>query len=295
MEKLVSIIVNCRNGQDYLKDALQSIFAQKYTNFEIIFFDNCSDDKSLEIAKKYKDPRIKYIQSKKLLKLYEARNAALKHCNGDFIAFLDVDDKWDKDFLSKKINFFNQEEYMFSYTNWNFLYQKKNKTKTSKEKLPSGYIFNELSKNYFIKLSSLIINKKIFSYFPEMFNENYNIIGDFDLCMKISQKFKGFGFNENLVTIRVHRNNYSNLNRQMHYLEYKNWFDNLNIENELIKKNLVYYKEKLLYLNIISLILSKKKINSIKKIFKYPNNLKKIKLIIIFFLPQYLIQKILDR
>ena len=50
---LVSVIINCFNGEDYLTDAIDSVIAQTYKNWEIIFWDNCSTDGSAAIAIKY--------------------------------------------------------------------------------------------------------------------------------------------------------------------------------------------------------------------------------------------------
>ena len=58
-EKLVSIIVNCYNGEKYLFKTLKSIQNQKYKNFEVIFIDNCSTDNTYKIFKDVKDKRFK--------------------------------------------------------------------------------------------------------------------------------------------------------------------------------------------------------------------------------------------
>ena len=58
---LVSIIMNCYNGEKYLKRSIRSVLQQKYQNWEIIFFDNCSTDKSVTTAKSFKNKRIKNI------------------------------------------------------------------------------------------------------------------------------------------------------------------------------------------------------------------------------------------
>ena len=89
---LVSIIMNCHNGEKFLEESLKSIFNQTYNNWELIFWDNVSTDKKFMILKKYKDRRIKYFQAKKFEKLYKARNLALKKSLGDYICFLDTDD-----------------------------------------------------------------------------------------------------------------------------------------------------------------------------------------------------------
>ena len=56
---LVSIIMNCHNGERYLEESLKSIIYQSYKNWELIFFDNCSKDKSKKIVEKFDDNRIK--------------------------------------------------------------------------------------------------------------------------------------------------------------------------------------------------------------------------------------------
>ena len=59
---LISIIVNCLNGEKYLDEALKSVLNQSYKNWEIIFFDNNSTDTSYLILKKNKDKKIKYFK-----------------------------------------------------------------------------------------------------------------------------------------------------------------------------------------------------------------------------------------
>ena len=72
-QPLVSIIMNCYNGGKYLKESLNSIIDQTYKNWELIFWDNCSTDNSVEIFKKYSDNRFKYFLSTNHSILYEAR------------------------------------------------------------------------------------------------------------------------------------------------------------------------------------------------------------------------------
>ena len=95
-QPLVSIIVNCFNGELFLKDCISSIINQTYKNWEIIFWDNLSTDKSKEILKSFPDKRIKYFCTEKFTTLYEARNLAINKSSGDYIAFLDTDDWWEK-------------------------------------------------------------------------------------------------------------------------------------------------------------------------------------------------------
>ena len=89
---MISIVVNCRNGEKYLNKCISSILLQKYKKFEVIFYDNFSTDSSKKIIQNFKDKRIKYYFSKKKLSLYKARNEAIKKTRYNLVAFLDVDD-----------------------------------------------------------------------------------------------------------------------------------------------------------------------------------------------------------
>jgi len=187
MYPLISVIVNCHNGAKYLETCIKSILNQKYKNLEIIFFDNYSSDNSKELLNQFKDSRIKYHFSKKKLPLYKARNRAIKKSSGPLIAFLDIDDWWDPKYLSSKKKFFTNKNYDYFYTNVSIYHEKnKNFIKYNKFDLPSGIIFNYLAKNYFIIISGLIITKKILEK-EKLFNEKYNIIGDYDFLMRISK------------------------------------------------------------------------------------------------------------
>ena len=107
---VVSVIMNCHNGQNFLNEAIQSLIEQTYKNWELIFFDNCSNDNTFKIFNQFKNKRFKYFYSKKKLKLYKARNLALKKAKGEFITFLDTDDKWHYNKLAKQVNFFRKNK-----------------------------------------------------------------------------------------------------------------------------------------------------------------------------------------
>ena len=107
-QPLVSVIMNCFNGERYLRDSIDSVISQTYKNWEIIFWDNQSNDKSAKIFKNYKDDRLKYYCAPSHIEvLYRARNYALKKAKGEFIAFLDVDDWWLPEKLEKQIPLFD--------------------------------------------------------------------------------------------------------------------------------------------------------------------------------------------
>ena len=92
---LVSVIINCHNGEKFLKDCISSIINQTYSNLELIFWDNKSEDNSAKIIKEFEDKRIKYFYSEKFLSLYEARNKAINRSSGEYITIFDTDDLWE--------------------------------------------------------------------------------------------------------------------------------------------------------------------------------------------------------
>lgn len=284
-QKLVSIIINCYNGEKYLADTLKSILKQKYQNFEVIFIDNFSTDRSSTIFREINDKRFKYFKTKKKTKLYDARNFALKKCKGEFVTFIDTDDWWDENFLNSRKRFFNSnKQYGFCYSNCYHYFQNKNKFKVFyKDKFPSGYILEDLLKFYFIKLGSIIIKKSVI--LEEKFNSYYNIIGDFDFMIRISKKLKGMAFNDILVNIRIHNNNFSHNNRKMFYYEFKNWVKSQDFKDRIFNSNKLFIYKKLEYLRLIYLILRKKNLKLLFDIIRYPSILYMLKLLFIYFTP----------
>ena len=290
MSSFISVIVNCHNGEKYLEKCISSILNQKYENFEIIFFDNFSSDNSKKILENFKDERIKYFYSNIKFPLYKARNEAIKKTSGSLIAFLDVDDWWEEDYLSSKEKFFENSEYDYFYSNTLVYYEKKKIFKKYKRfSFPDGKIYEYLAKDYFIIISGLIIKKEIFEK-ENYFNEKYNIIGDYDLLMRISKYANAKGFNEPLINYRVHKNNFSKLNSKMFFEEYKNWFNKESqSENPHFQTNKKHFLLKLNQLEIVYLLYEGKSFNLLFKILKIPKFFLKIKFLLTFLLPLKLI------
>ena len=109
-EPLVSIIMNCYNGEKYLTEAINSVMRQTYSNWELIFWDNVSTDKSKDIFYSFHDERLKYKLSDKHTNLSEARIRAIKESQGELIAFLDVDDFWKNKKLEKQVSLFEDKD-----------------------------------------------------------------------------------------------------------------------------------------------------------------------------------------
>tara|TARA_B100000963_G_scaffold361096_1_gene394817 strand:- start:1352 stop:2155 length:804 start_codon:yes stop_codon:yes gene_type:complete len=238
---LVSVIMNCRNGEKYLKQSIRSVVNQSYLRWELVFFDNQSSDNSKRILKSFKDRRLKYFKSKKYLKLYNARNLAIKKANGKYICFLDTDDFWKKDKINKQVNFLEKKpQYDMVYSNFYTLNENKNELFIKDNILPEGNITKEILKKYSIGILTVCLRKKIFNKYK--FKKNYNFIGDFDFFVKLSKKINIGCIQSPLAYYRTHNFNYSKIKIDSYITELKKWI-NQN-ENKLSSKgyNLNYQK-----------------------------------------------------
>ena len=237
---LVSIIINCHNGERYLQECINSVLSQSYKNWEIIFWDNKSSDNSKKILKKFTDQRIKYFFSEIFTSLYDARNLAINKCNGNFVSFLDTDDMWVKNKLEKQINFIKKNSnYKILYSNYYVL--KNNEKKIMyKNELPSGFITQKLLDFYGIGINTAFIDKSIFEQYN--FKEDLNIIGDFDFFIQASKKFQIGYISDPLTFYRIHENSFTKKNYKMYINELSNWIR----ENEkiLLKNNYSLKKQK---------------------------------------------------
>ena len=284
---LVSVIMNCHNGESYLKESISSLINQTYKNWELIFWDNFSSDSSKEVLMQFSDKRIKYYYTKNFTPLYEARNLAIKKTSGEFISFLDTDDWWSPKRLEKQIElFFKDKNLDVVYTNFYFFY---NKTKTkkivSKKNLPDGKITQKLLSNYNIGgILTALCKKKIFQ--TKQFIGKYEIIGDFDFFVDVSLSSFFGCIQEPLAYYRVHGSNTSLRKIHLHIQELESW-----LKNNKIKDHFKNYSFKgvifvLQSLKIKKSFLDGNKIAALQEIIKSPFNFKKYKFLILFFIPR---------
>lgn len=116
---LVSIVIPVYNAENCIGDTVKSIQAQSYTNWEIILVDDGSCDKSVEIMKALVCDNIFLIEAGKGTAA-KARNRGIEAAKGRFIAFLDADDLWDPEKLTKQLAFIEEHDAAFSFTGYEF-------------------------------------------------------------------------------------------------------------------------------------------------------------------------------
>ena len=285
---LVSVVMNCYNGEKYLKEAINSLLAQTYKNWELIFYDNCSTDKSKLIIKKYKDKRIYYFRSNKKHNLGLARKRALAKAKGDFISFLDTDDIWKKNKIQKQIKSFDDTKIGFSISNSIFFNKSKNKHFYSVDTKFKKKVFYKLIENYFISFDTVMIRSSYLKKLDHMFDERFNIIHDMDLLIRLSviceMNYVPFSLSKwRMREESLSYNNFDSIIKEKKVL--------INKLNKLKRNDFKFNHSKKKYMDtlyrqeILFLISQKKILQIFELITKLRVNLKNIVLILIIFFP----------
>ena len=199
---LVSIILPYFKKREFIEETINSILNQTHKNFEIILIDDEVSFDSKNLLKKIsqKDTRIKLITNEKNIGAGLSRNIAIKHSQGDYIAFCDCDDLWLPTKLENQLRFLRENNIHFSHTSYDVI-DKKTKFISSR-KAKSKINYKELIASCDIGLSTVMINKKIFDdetlkFAPLKTKE------DFVLWLKIAKKeIKIVGLDEKLTQWR---------------------------------------------------------------------------------------------
>ncbi|MDD5627242.1 MAG: glycosyltransferase family 2 protein [Patescibacteria group bacterium] len=184
MNQLVSIILTNHNGKKWLKNCLDSLYAQTYKNFEIILVDNASDDDSIDFIKKnYKDMTV--IQNDKDLGFGTANNIGVKNSKGDILFLLNNDTRSPSDLLEKLIDFKNKNDFDLIGPQASG----KNKIDLSKKQYPGmdflGYpISVPYRKLFYIDGCALMIDKKKFIKLGGFDEKYYMYSEDTDLSWR---------------------------------------------------------------------------------------------------------------
>ena len=289
---LVSIIINCYNGENFLKEAVDSVIAQIYQKWEIIFWDNQSTDSSAKIFQNYEDARLKYFLAPKHTNLSEARKSAIEQASGEYYAFLDVDDWWDTKKLEKQMSCFNDPDVGLVYGNFWYVDEENGIQYIShRNLLPSGYLTDDLLKNYCVGLLSIIIRKKAYEALNYGFDSSYHIIGDFDITLRISLQWKIDCVQAPIAFFRFHGKNELFSNEEKLVQELEAWRDCMKFEpNFANRKGFKNFIQHIEYLKLNTNL----KTRNYQQVLKCINNLGfskiQLKIIIKIIIPQTVIQ-----
>jgi glycosyltransferase involved in cell wall biosynthesis len=192
-----SVIIPTYNRAKLLKIAIDSVLSQSFTDFELIIIDDGSTDGTAHLVDEYsqRTPKTKH-RKPKLSYIHQphqgvasARNRGVKEAKGEFICFLDSDDRFRKDKLEitykyikkyPRCNVFHTEEIW--YRNGGLLSQK------AHHKKPSGDVFRNVVKLCCVGISTAAIKRELFDQIG-IFDEKLPACEDYDFWLRVSSKF----------------------------------------------------------------------------------------------------------
>ena len=274
MSPKISVIINTYNRAHYLHKSIKSVLDQTFKDFELIIWDDGSEDNTSNIVSNFNDERIVYIKNNHIGQ-YKSRNKAMQIAKGEYISFLDSDDYFLKNKLELQYKALSENNYGCSLSNYYLLDEKDQKKKIGyllKQK--SGDILNDICKKYKHNcLSTLFFKKKIISDNNIKFIEKYTIISDKDFILSLAKFTKIIRLTNPLAVYRLHNNNISIANKSLEIKELEDWVNdikNKNILKFLNKRQVSYLSDRLSYLKSTSDI----SLKNVKFIYK---NWKKIK------------------
>ncbi len=209
----VNIIVNIRNGAAFLNEALDSVLAQSFTDWELIAWDDRSSDNSAQIVAGYRDPRIRYYLSPEETPLGKARELAIRQATGEWLAFLDQDDVWLPHKLEKQMAlaaagvgiiygravFFDARRGDLRDYDYAHEFQP----------LPEGDIFTQLFRDAcFIAMSSALLRRSAVSEVGGI-PESIHVVPDYYLYVAIARRYQARAVQDVVCRYRIHSDSMS--------------------------------------------------------------------------------------
>ena len=166
MNELISIITPSYNSEKYLKECIESVLNQTYSNWEMLIVDDASIDGSRSIIESYssKESRIKTILLDENSGAAKARNIAIDRSEGRYIAFLDSDDIWVPEKLEIQLMFMKDNKYAFTFSSYDVITEDGLKV-TSRILVPIKISYSQYLKNTIIGCLTVMIDKSKFDKF----------------------------------------------------------------------------------------------------------------------------------
>jgi glycosyltransferase involved in cell wall biosynthesis len=213
---MVSVIMNCYNSEQYLTEAIDSVYAQTYPDWEIIFFDNCSTDNSAAIARGY-DGRLRYFRNDRTVPLGHARNLAIEKARGKYIAFLDCDDLWLNAKLTEQVAVLEEDTSLGAVYSDALFFGKGLRTfRTFPARKPrQGMIFADLLRRYVLPMSTIVVRRELLDRIGGWFDERFNMVEDADLFMRLAYYFPFAYVDQVLAKRRMHTASWTSMKKEL--------------------------------------------------------------------------------
>ena len=202
IEGVVSIIMPSYNAARFIGESINSVLLQTYSNWELLIVDDCSKDNSVEVVRKFAniDKRVVLFSLEKNVGAAAARNVAIEHAQGQYIAFLDSDDVWDEYKLEKQLAFMKQYSYAFTFSNYYVMEENGKKTENI-VKVPSSLSYHQYLRNTIIGCLTVIIDRQQTGDFKMPLIKSSHDMALWLLIMK--RGFKAYGLKDVLAGYRL--------------------------------------------------------------------------------------------
>lgn len=210
---LVSVLMTSYNHERFIGEAIESVLAQSFSDFELIVVDDASQDGSKEIIKELekKDKRIKPVFHAENNGIARTINDGIENSRGKYLALIASDDLWTKDKLEKQLNVLKKHENWVVWCNAEIIDGESHPTgKTSsdifKNSELNGFVFEDLPSAWLCGSSIMLkrANLKGIS-----FNEEMKYLNDTQFYMDVGYKYEYCYMEETLAKYRLHSNNTS--------------------------------------------------------------------------------------
>lgn len=222
MSRKVSVCISTYNRKDYLKETLDSVFAQTYKDYEVVILDDGSTDGTEEMIKRNNYNIRYYWQPNKGVPVTKSRLIHL--AEGEFISFLDSDDVLIPDAIERLIDAVTKEEEdVIAYGPYLRIDRNGNVCGKCKRKLYSGYVTKYLFQNIFVHCCGSIFPKKALQDMGG-FDTSLRVCSDYELWLRLSLKYRFIALSQPTFKRRRHTANltswsYANRLIQLRVLE----------------------------------------------------------------------------
>lgn len=201
-QPLVSVITPAYNAARFICETMDSVRAQTYENWEMIIVDDQSSDNTVQLVKRYeqKDNRIRLVQLNQNSGSAIARNTAMDHANGRYIAFLDSDDRWLPKKLQKQLCFMQENDLAFTFTKYVRMHENGELT-NGISKAPVKLSYDDLMKRCVIGCLTVMLDREKIG---EERMVNIRTRQDYAFWLTITRKgFYAYGLPEVLAEYRL--------------------------------------------------------------------------------------------
>ena len=231
----VDIILPNYNRSEYIEETLSSIINQSFKNWKLFIIDGNSDSETKKILKKFDNHKnINITWLKKNKKPGFCRNLALRYSKSEYVAFIDSDDIWEEDKLSKQLDFMLKNNYYFTYTNYYAFRSESEKKSIKVVKPPKKFSFDKFTQNTSIGTSTMIVKRSSIGnikFTKTKICEDY-----FFKCQIIKKVDYAYCLSENLTKYRIRKKSLqSSKIRNLYWI----WYINKNYNKFNFFKNLL--------------------------------------------------------